>query len=313
MPATEHSFARGTWALIGLTGGLLLIILLSDLNGGRIQDLSLAHPGIDKLAHFSLHFILVGMLYAILRRYWRHRGAGFALMIATGASVLIGFADEGHQFFVGGRDFDLFDVAANLCGTASAAALLSAFGKRSLYRLTWATVPLTLFAAVLLHAQAQMQDFNAGLLQARAGEYAAARQSFLAALAKGHASPGLYNELAWIELEFLPVDPTSALRYTEQALTYEADNPDYLDTHGWALYRNRRYQEALDVLMKAYAGNPDIYCIHYHLGATYYALGRDAEAIEHLTQQLASSTDARFAEKARTLLATLRNKKDVTG
>ncbi|HEY9198790.1 MAG TPA: VanZ family protein [Gammaproteobacteria bacterium] len=313
MPATGSAFARGAWALIGLTGGLLLIVILSDLNGGRIQDLSLAHPGIDKLAHFGLHLVLVGVLYAILRRYWEHRGAGFALLIAAGASVLAGFADEGHQFFVGGRDFDLFDIAANLCGTATAAALLIFSMKRSLYRLSLTAVPLALFTVVLMHAHAQLQYFNAGLLQARAGEYAAARQSLLTALAKGHTSPGLYNELAWIELEFLPVDPAPALRYTEQALAYEADNPDYLDTHGWALYRNRRYQEALAVLLKAYAGNPDIYCIHYHLGATYHALGRDAEAIEHLTKQLASSTDARFSEKARTLLATLRNKKDSTG
>lgn len=313
MPAADNNFARGALALFILLCGILLVVLVSDLYGGHIQDLSLNHPGIDKLAHFGMHLVLVGALYAILRRYWPHQSAGLMLGFAACVSVLIGLADEGHQYFMGGREFDLFDIAANLCGTASATALIAAFMKRSLRRLALVSVPLSLFAGVLVNAQSQSRHFNEGILQVRAGNYAAARQSFLDALAHGHASPGLYNELAWIELEYLPVDPAPALHYTAQAVAYAEDNPDYLDTRGWALYRNGQYEEALEVLLKAYAGNPDIFCIHYHLGAVYHALGREAEASEHLSLQIARSTDTRFAEKARTLLMTLRNKKDSAG
>lgn len=313
MPAANSSHRRGILALAGLAVGVGLMVLVSDRNGGRIQDISLAHPGIDKLAHFGMHLVLVGALYAILRRFWPQRGTGFALGIAAAISVLFGFLDEGHQHFISGRDFDLFDVAANLCGAATAAVLLAAFIGRSRPRLALVAIPLALLAAVLVHGHTQMRHFNEGLQQIRAGDYATARQSFLTALAQGHASPGLYNELAWIELEYLQTDPAPALRYTEQALTYEPDNPDYLDTYGWALYRNGRYAEALTALLKAYAGNPDIYCIHYHLGATYHALGRDAEAATHLTQQIETSQDARFADKARTLLTRVRGRKAAAG
>lgn len=313
MPTANDNRTPGILALAALALGVLLVVLASDQNGGRIQDISLAHPGIDKLAHFGMHLALVGTLYAILRRFWSQRGTGFALGTAVLVSVLFGLLDEGHQYFIGGRDFDLFDVAANLCGAATAATLLTAFIGRSRQRLALAAIPLVLFAAVLVHGHTQLRYFNEGLQQVRAGEYAAARQSFLTALAQGHASPGLYNELAWIELEYLQVEPESALRYTEQALAYDPDNPDYLDTYGWALYRNGRYAEALDALLKAYAGKPEMFCIHYHLGATYHALGRNTTAIEHLTQQIQRSQDARFADKARTLLGTLHGRKATAG
>lgn len=313
MPTINNQQSRGILALIALATAVLLVMLASDLNGGRIQDISLAHPGIDKLAHFGMHVTLVAALYAIVRRFWPQRGIRFAVGIAAGTSVLFGFLDESHQYFVGGRDFDVFDVAANLCGAATATILLATYVGHARQRLALTAIPLLLFVAVLVHGHTQLRHFNEGLQQIRAGDYAAARQSFLTALAYGHASPGLYNELAWIELEYLQVDPASALHYTEQALTYEPDNPDYLDTYGWALYRNGRYAEALEALLKAYAGNPDIFCIHYHLGATYHALGRNVEAAAHLTQQLTRSQDARFAEKARALLATLRGRRAAAG
>lgn len=299
--------SRGLLALFALTVCVMLIVAVSDLFGARIQDLSLNHPGLDKLAHFSMHIVLVVALYRIQRRYWPQRGAAPSLMIAAGVAVLFGFLDEGHQYFVGGREFDLFDVAANLCGAAFAAALVALLRKASHGRLLAAAVPLALFAGVLAHAQAQTQHFNSGLLLLRGGQYAAARDALLLAVAEGHTSPSLYNELAWIELEFLDVDPAPALRYTTQAVARDPDNPDYLDTHGWALYRNRRHQEALDVLLRAYALKPDIFCIHYHLGASYHALGRDAEAVRHLRLQLTESDDGRFAAKARELLTKLQD------
>lgn len=309
MSALPHTLSRGALALFAVMSGLLSIVLLADLNGGHVQDLSLSHPGIDKLAHFGLHFLLVVALYAIVRRHWPRPRAGRILVTVTGVSVLFGLLDEGHQYFIGGRDFDLFDVAANLCGAASGAALLALLrNKRSFYRLLATAIPLLSFAAVLTHAQTQTQHFNSGLLLIRTGQYAAAREELLRAVAEGHTSPGLYNELAWLELEHLDLDPAPALSYTTRAVTNEPGNADYLDTHGWALYRNGRYREALDALLKAYALAPDTFYIHYHLGATYSALGREADAVKQLELQLQTSTDTRFGAKARALLQTLGHK-----
>ncbi|MBI5462637.1 MAG: tetratricopeptide repeat protein, partial [Gammaproteobacteria bacterium] len=128
-------------------------------------------------------------------------------------------------------------------------------------------------------------------------------ESFLQAIERGHGHAELYNELAWIELEFLDTDPAASLRYTTLAVRKKPGNADYLDTHGWALYRNGRYPEALEFLRKAYALEPDIYCIHYHLGAVYHALGEEAQATAHLRQQLSVKTTGRFADKSRAILA----------
>lgn len=305
MLASNQTRLRGALNLVALTAGVLLLTAVADRHGVLIQNISLAHPGVDKLAHFLIHLTLVIAVYAVVRRHWPQRSARRALASAMAVSISFGLLDEGHQYFVGGRDFDLFDIAANLCGTATAATLIALRRKLSLLHLCATIVPLTLFALVVLQTQAEMRHFNAGLLHIRAGDYAAARQSLLHAVAEGSTAPNLYNELAWLELEFLDVDPRPALAYTARALAHDDDNANYLDTRGWALYRNRRYEEALDVLLKAYALDPTIYCIHYHLGAVYHALGRHAEAIRHLKLQANSSADGRFAAKARDLLTKL--------
>lgn len=306
MLASNRIRLRGALGLVVLTMGVLLIMAVSNRHGASIQNISLAHPGIDKLAHFGMQLALVFSLYAIIRRHWPQQRARRTLTGVMAISISFGLLDEGHQYFIDGRDFDLLDMAANLCGTATATALIALRTRLSLFCLCATVVPLSLFAVVVLHTQAEMQHFNAGLLHIRAGDYAAARQSLLHAVAAGSTAPDLYNELAWLELEFLDVDPRPALAYTARALAHDDDNANYLDTHGWALFRNRRYDEALAVLRKAYALDSSIYCIHYHLGAVYHALGRHAEAVWHLESQANGSVDGRFATKARALLTKLR-------
>ena len=298
---------RGALALLVLTVGVLLIMAVSNRHGASIQNISLAHPGIDKLAHFGMQLALVVALYVIARRHWPQQDVKRTLTGVMAVSIAFGLLDEGQQYFVGGRDFDLLDIAANLCGTATAGALIALRRKLSLICVCATVVPLSLFAVVVLHTQAEMRHFSAGLLHIRAGDYAAARQSLLHAVAAGSTAPDLYNELAWLELEFVDVDPRPALAYTARALAHDDDNANYLDTRGWALFRNGYYDEALDVLRKAYALDPGIYCIHYHLGAVYHTLGRYAEAVRHLELQANASMDGRFATKARALLTELRN------
>ncbi|MFP5504938.1 MAG: VanZ family protein, partial [Gammaproteobacteria bacterium] len=268
-----------------------------------IQDVSLAWPGSDKAAHFLVHLLLTGVIHRLLRRFRPALTAARAIGLAAIGSLSLGLLDEMQQFFVGGRDFDPFDIVANICGAATAAMLIAAVATRA-YRIAVLTLlPLGVFAGVYAHSHAETKLFNAGILQIRAGDLAGAQRTFREAIARGQGRPALYNELAWLELEYLRGDPVEALALTTLAVQAEPDNPDFLDTHAWALHRNGRHQEALRFLQRALAAAPGIYCIHYHLGAVYHALGEDALAAGHLRRQFAVSETGEFAERARELLA----------
>ena len=76
------------------------------------------------------------------------------------------------------------------------------------------------------------------------------------------------------------------MRYAERALARRPTDPDVLDTYGWALHRAGRHGEAFRYLQRAYDAKPDMYCIHYHLGAVYAALAEPEKAREHFLKQL---------------------------
>lgn len=288
-------------------GALLLTIaalmLVADLNGDFIQDFSLAWPGSDKLAHYAVHVFLTGLLHWILRRFWPSLTGPRTLTLAVAGSIGLGLLDEAQQYFVGGRDFDLFDVVANVCGTATAAIVIASLTTSTRRLALLLLLPLGIFTGVYAHSHAETKLFNTGILQIRAGDLTGAQRSFREALARGQGRPALYNELAWLELEFLGGDPAEALALTTLAVSADPDNPDFLDTHAWALHRNGRHEEALRFLQRALAGNPDIHCIHYHLGAVYHALGLERQAAEHLRRQFAVSPEGDYAARARELLA----------
>ncbi|MFA7387541.1 MAG: VanZ family protein [Thiohalobacteraceae bacterium] len=294
---------RGLLAVGLLFGAAGLLMLIADLSGRHIQDLSLRYPGSDKFIHFCTHLCFTVLGYWALRRYWTWVRATHSLWLAGAASLLLGLFDESQQYFVGGRQFDLFDIAANLCGTATGMLLLAGFTTAPRRTALLAVVPIGLFGGVYAHAYMESRLFKNGIQQIRAGDLAGAQRSFHGAIARGQGNATLYNELAWLELEFLAVDPAQPLHYSGLAVEADADNPAFLDTHGWALYRNGRYREALEFLQRAFNLDPAILCIHYHLGAVYFALGEQDRAALHLHRQLEVSEQGDYADEARALLA----------
>jgi Flp pilus assembly protein TadD len=73
---------------------------------------------------------------------------------------------------------------------------------------------------------------------------------------------------------------TEAEQFIRRALEQEPDNPAYLDSLGWALYQQGRYQEALPPLERAVAllEQPDP-TVKEHLGDLYEKLGRRSDAV----------------------------------
>lgn len=83
--------------------------------------------------------------------------------------------------------------------------------------------------------------------------------------------------------------------------------PPLQDTYGWIQYRRGNFEEAVKYLEPAVAGLPEDPVVQYHLGMTYVALERNAEAIVTLKRALDIAGDLPLPQfdKAREVLAEL--------
>jgi tetratricopeptide (TPR) repeat protein len=122
--------------------------------------------------------------------------------------------------------------------------------------------------------------FQHGVTAERAGDRAGAENHFRACLAlDDQFSPALnYLGYMWAEKG---QNLAEAEEFIRRALEQEPENAAYLDSLGWVLYQQGRYQEALSHLERAMAhsaDDPDP-TVHEHLGDLYDKLGRRAEAI----------------------------------
>jgi VanZ family protein len=94
--------------------------------------------GFDKLQHFAAFAVLSGAvcLWVPLKK-WKSRSRLFALIAAAIGSAY-GIIDEVHQFFVPGRDCNVWDWIADALGAVAGAAAFAGFmalaGRHSLKR-----------------------------------------------------------------------------------------------------------------------------------------------------------------------------------
>lgn len=99
-------------------------------------------------------------------------------------------------------------------------------------------------------------------------------------------------------------DKGEALRLAKTALTLKPEDPQVMDTLGYALLKNGRLQDARRTLEKAAILLPDNPTINFHLALVYKALGERGAAVAMLQKALSSGE---FMEKlqARTLWSEL--------
>lgn len=135
------------------------------------------------------------------------------------------------------------------------------------------------------------------------GEQKEAVKKYRAALAlSGSYLPAL-NNLAFLCAEGF-CSREEALQLAETAHAIARDKPEVLDTLGYALLKNGRFQEALPHLQKAadqLSGNPTV---NYHLALAHKALGDQKQAVLRLHTALRTK-DFREAGLAKSLLAEL--------
>lgn len=166
---------------------------------------------------------------------------------------------------------------------------------------------LATFEQVLAHAPDNAYALTGkGMTLQLLGRNDEAARMYLQAVQARHDHVPALNNLAmiWADDE---TKRTQAVNLAMAAFVLASSDPAIIDTLGYALIRNNRPQEALDVLARALSLAPGNPAILYHQGLAQAELGRTAEAKTTLEVALAV-TDFAEREDAERLLRDLSGK-----
>lgn len=144
-----------------------------------------------------------------------------------------------------------------------------------------------------------------GALLAGRGRTADAIAVYEDALVRNPADNPAANDLAMLLVRNEP--DAKALKRAGDLVERFADstNPAFLDTRGWVLYKQGRFEEAVAVLEKAVAGAPSARELRYHLGMAQLKAGRTEDARESLEAAVSEGPAYDGIETARETLGRL--------
>jgi Flp pilus assembly protein TadD len=132
-----------------------------------------------------------------------------------------------------------------------------------------------------------------GMAYYHTGDFPNAEKAYLASLGANGNDPVTLNNLAYMYVNDLD-QADKALPYATRAAQLMPNNPDILDTYGWALARSGAYEPAERQLTRAFQLSrlpTSVATIHYHLGWICEQTRRSEEAARHYRQGLESLHD----------------------
>jgi tetratricopeptide (TPR) repeat protein len=133
--------------------------------------------------------------------------------------------------------------------------------------------------------------FQRGALLDRAKQPAKAEASFREVLQRDPLHAPALNYLGYMFAE-RGERLDEAVELVQRALKIDPGNGSYLDSLGWAFYKQKRYAEALPPLVEAAEQLPANSVVQDHLGDTLEALGRTADAIAAWQRALSGDREA---------------------
>ncbi|MEI6650007.1 MAG: VanZ family protein [Candidatus Moraniibacteriota bacterium] len=114
-----HVFARKPWSALALILWMSVIFAFSSVPGGTPSaEMPLTYFLERKGAHVFEYFVLLLLIYNVLRAYSSYDHFGLKLALAGPLSLLYAFSDEVHQLVVPGREGKLADVGIDAIGIA---------------------------------------------------------------------------------------------------------------------------------------------------------------------------------------------------
>jgi tetratricopeptide (TPR) repeat protein len=141
------------------------------------------------------------------------------------------------------------------------------------------------------------------------GDTAKAREMLEKVLAENPNMAAAKNDLAFLLAED-GIDLDRALLLAKEAQRGLSDSPATADTVGYVYYRKGLYAAALQQFRYAIelgraSGPVDDPGVHYHMGLTLYAMGRNEQAARAFRESLDIDADFSSAKEARRLLETV--------
>lgn len=112
----------------------------------------------------------------------------------------------------------------------------------------------------------------------------------------------IFNNLANI---YIDIDLKQAEIYSKQSMELNSDSSAIIDTYGWILSLNNKFDESLSILRKAYSMDSNNPSINYHIGYTLIKLDRIEEAKRELRQAIIHKSRFPEREDAQKLLNSL--------
>jgi tetratricopeptide (TPR) repeat protein len=99
-----------------------------------------------------------------------------------------------------------------------------------------------------------------------------------------------------------------ALQLIQRAVSIQPDNPAFLDSLGWALFRLGKAEQAETYLVRAAQGSRDDPTVLEHLGDVQAKLGKNSDALKSYRRALEGGPDHPDALKKK-----IRKLSDLTG
>ena len=145
---------------------------------------------------------------------------------------------------------------------------------------------------------------TSGIIYTQMGDFAKVKDSYEKALAVDPNLIPALNNLAYIYSEKLS-NLDRAAELARKAHELQPSEPSVIDTYGWVLYRQGKYQEAAELLAQSAAQAPENGEIQFHLGMANYMMGRSEEARVALEKAVASPRDFAGKDEAKSRLSSL--------
>ncbi|MBR4329330.1 MAG: tetratricopeptide repeat protein [Candidatus Riflebacteria bacterium] len=105
------------------------------------------------------------------------------------------------------------------------------------------------------------------------------------------ANPYALNNLGYLYAEY-GVNTGLAVDLCQRAVDQSPDNPGFLDSLGWAAFKNKDFQKAEEALVKSIALKGSIYESRYHLATVYYSNNNYEKAAEQYEEAIKLRPDS---------------------
>jgi len=141
-----------------------------------------------------------------------------------------------------------------------------------------------------------------GSLYDTEGKYDIAVKYYENSLSTDPENMTVLNNLAYIYSERFPERIDRAIELAQKAVSLSPDNPDIIDTLGWAYFRKNRFDQAIRFLDQSLALRPDSPVVLYHLGVSHLSGGDPKRGKEYLRMLVMKHPKHELTARAKELL-----------